>query len=140
MGFAGRIPSNSARLCGKAIHTGEANRTGHEGEGPSKATTKCLTKRLYIPAQNSFIGTAMRVIEVQVSRTDFAKTLVDMREWLDKNDRPLVRFQTEGKVDTITLKVHFEHANDLAERFPRAFRRAFPARFPRLLRGLNHRT
>ena len=63
----------------------------------------------------------MRVIEVQVSRTDFAKTLVDMREWLDKNDRPLVRFQTEGKVDTITLKVHFEQANDLAERFRRAF-------------------
>lgn len=63
----------------------------------------------------------MRVIEVRVDRADFDKTLAHMREWLDRNRRPLVRFQTDGDERAITIKVQFEEANDQAERFRRAF-------------------
>jgi hypothetical protein len=38
----------------------------------------------------------MRVVHVQVARNEFADTLGKMREWLDRHDRPLVRFETES--------------------------------------------
>jgi hypothetical protein len=58
----------------------------------------------------------MRIVEVRSDRVDFPKTLGAMREWLDQNGRPLVRFETEADGDTILIKVRFD-ADDLAERF-----------------------
>ena len=47
--------------------------------------------------------------------------LADIREWLDRNDRPLVRFETEPEEgNALTIKVQFE-ANDLAEQFRQSF-------------------
>jgi hypothetical protein len=37
----------------------------------------------------------MRVVHARLSRADFAKRLGEMREWLDRHNRPLVRFETE---------------------------------------------
>jgi hypothetical protein len=62
----------------------------------------------------------MRVVHVRVRRANFAKALGDMREWLDRNKSPLVRFETEFDGDTISVKVKFD-ADDLAEQFRRAF-------------------
>ena len=62
----------------------------------------------------------MRVVHVLVRRADFPKALGDMREWLDGNKSPLVRFETEFDGDTISIKVKFD-ANDLAEQFRQAF-------------------
>ena len=39
----------------------------------------------------------MRVVHVRVSRADFTDNLGEMREWLDRQNRPLVRFETEGR-------------------------------------------
>ena len=39
-----------------------------------------------------------------------------MREWLDRHNRPLVRFETEAAAGTITVKVQFD-SDDLAELF-----------------------
>ena len=50
----------------------------------------------------------MRVVELHVSRAAFADALSSMRSWLDHNDRPLVRFETEIDGDAILVKVHFE--------------------------------
>ena len=68
----------------------------------------------------------MRVIEVRVNRPDFAKMLGEMREWLDHQDRPLARFETEADGDIITIKVQFD-ANDVAEQFRQAFRGHYDA-------------
>jgi len=46
----------------------------------------------------------MRVVYARVSRADFAKSLGEMREWLDRHNRPLVRFETEAEAGTITVK------------------------------------
>jgi hypothetical protein len=68
----------------------------------------------------------MRVIEVRVNRADFANTLAEMRQWLDRKSRPLVLFETESDGDIISIKVKFE-ANDLAEQFRQAFRGSYGA-------------
>ena len=51
----------------------------------------------------------MRVVELHVSRAAFADALSSMRTWLDHNDRPLVRFETEIDGDAILVKVLFEN-------------------------------
>jgi len=51
---------------------------------------------------------AVRVVELHVSRAAFADALSSMRSWLDHNDRPLVRFETEIDGDAILVKVQFE--------------------------------
>jgi hypothetical protein len=43
-----------------------------------------------------------------------------MREWLDRNHRPFVRFETESTGDSITIKVRFD-ADDLTENFCQSF-------------------
>jgi hypothetical protein len=68
----------------------------------------------------------MRVIEVRVNRADFANTLAEMRQWLDRKNRPLVQFETESEGDIIGIKVKFD-ANDLAEEFRQAFHGSYGA-------------
>ena len=58
----------------------------------------------------------MRVVHVRVSRADFADKLGEMREWLDRQNSPLVRFETAGDGDTINILVQFD-GDDLAEQF-----------------------
>ena len=63
----------------------------------------------------------MWIVHVRVSQASFAKILADMREWLDRHNRPLVRFETEADPGgTINIKVQFE-SDDLAERFQQEF-------------------
>jgi hypothetical protein len=45
-----------------------------------------------------------------------------VREWLDRNNRPLVRFETETDDDTILIKVQFDD-DALAEAFRKEFGR-----------------
>ena len=68
----------------------------------------------------------MRVAEVRVVRASFADVLGAMREWLDRNDRPLAHFETEADENggVITIKARFE-SDDLAELFRRAFNGTF---------------
>jgi hypothetical protein len=66
----------------------------------------------------------MRVVYARVTRADFAKSLGEMREWLDRYQRPLVRFETEAVGDTITVKVQFD-SDDLAELFRQAFQGSY---------------
>jgi hypothetical protein len=66
----------------------------------------------------------MWVIHVQVVRDEFVNILGKMREWLDRHNRPLVRFETESVGDRITVKVQFD-AGDLAELFSRDFDGAY---------------
>jgi hypothetical protein len=68
----------------------------------------------------------MRVAEVRVVREGFADVLGAMREWLDRNDRPLAHFETEADENggVITIKARFE-SDDLAELFQRAFNGTF---------------
>jgi hypothetical protein len=66
----------------------------------------------------------MRVVHVQVARNEFADTLGKMREWLDRHDRPLVRFETESVDGRITIKVQFD-PDDLAELFRQEFEGAY---------------
>jgi len=68
----------------------------------------------------------MRVVHLHVSRPDFAHTLGEMREWLDRNNRPLVRFQTNGENASVNMKVHFD-SDDLAELFREHFRGSYGA-------------
>jgi hypothetical protein len=68
----------------------------------------------------------MRVIEVRVNRADFANTLAEMRQWLDRKNRPLVHFETESDGGIISIKVKFD-ANDLAEQFRQAFHGSYGA-------------
>jgi len=51
-------------------------------------------------------------------------TLGKMREWLDSQNRPIVRFETEGDGDTITISVQFD-SDDLAELFRQAFQGSY---------------
>ena len=62
----------------------------------------------------------MRAVHVQVIRLEFANTLGKMREWLDRHNRPLVRFETESVGDRITVKVQFD-TDDLVELFRQEF-------------------
>jgi hypothetical protein len=62
----------------------------------------------------------VRVVHVRVARADFAKSLGEMREWLDRHKSSLVRFETAADGDMLTVKVQFD-SDDLAERFRRAF-------------------
>jgi hypothetical protein len=56
-----------------------------------------------------------------VVRAGFADVLGAMREWLDRNDRPLAHFETEADDGSIiTIKVRFDR-DDLAELFRQAF-------------------
>jgi hypothetical protein len=57
----------------------------------------------------------MRVAHVRVPRAAFADTLGEMREWLHRHKRPLVRFEDEGDGDTITISGQFD-SDDLARR------------------------
>ena len=66
----------------------------------------------------------MRIVHVRVPRADFADKLGEMREWLDSNNRPLVRFETKGDSTSIEIKVHFD-SDDLAELFRRDFRGSY---------------
>jgi hypothetical protein len=66
----------------------------------------------------------MRVVHVRVPRVAFADTLGKMREWLDRNGRPLVRFETETDGASILINVQFE-GEDLAEGFRQAFRASY---------------
>jgi hypothetical protein len=50
----------------------------------------------------------MRVVQVTVGRAAFADMLGAMRAWLDRNNRPLVRFETATEADTIIIKVQFD--------------------------------
>jgi hypothetical protein len=45
-----------------------------------------------------------------------------MRDWLERNSRPLVRFETETDADTILIKVQFDDGA-LAEAFRQEFGR-----------------
>lgn len=63
----------------------------------------------------------MRTVHVSSSRTEFPKLLAAMREWLDRNGRPLVRFETESVGDSITIKISFDD-DRLADRFRRSFK------------------
>ena len=51
---------------------------------------------------------AMRDVQVLVSRVGFAENLGAMRDWLDRNNRPLVRFETTSDGDNIVMKLHFD--------------------------------
>ena len=62
----------------------------------------------------------MRVVQVAASRAAFADTLGAMRDWLDRNNRPLVRFETATEGETITITVQFED-DALGEAFRQDF-------------------
>jgi hypothetical protein len=62
----------------------------------------------------------MRVVQVSVSRAAFADTLGAMRDWLDRNNRPLVRFETQTEGETIILTMQFDD-DALADAFRQAF-------------------
>ena len=66
----------------------------------------------------------MRVIEVMATRAAFGDLMADMRQWLDRNECPLVRCETERGGIRILVKAHFED-NALAERFRQAFRGSY---------------
>jgi hypothetical protein len=65
----------------------------------------------------------MRVVHVRVARADFADKLGEMREWLDGQNHPLVRFETEADTDII-MKVQFD-SDGLAELFRQAFQGSY---------------
>ena len=63
----------------------------------------------------------MRVVYVRVRRIDFSKILGAMREWLDRKNCRLERFETEaGEEGGIIVKTQFDDAI-LAEQFRREF-------------------
>ena len=63
----------------------------------------------------------MRVVHVRVSQVDFAEILAAMREWLDRNNCWLERFETEaGDGGSVIVKAQFAD-DDLAELFRREF-------------------
>ena len=66
----------------------------------------------------------MRVVHARVARGDLAKSLGEMREWLDRHKHPLVRFETEMHRGTIMIKVQLD-GDDLAEQFRKAFRGSY---------------
>jgi len=74
----------------------------------------------------------MRIVEVRSERAAFPRTLGAMREWLDRNGRPLVRFETatDDSSGIITVDVQFD-SDDLAELFRQSFEGSY-ARQPEL--------
>jgi hypothetical protein len=79
----------------------------------------------YTVAVSAFYrGAPVRVVHVLVRRVDFAKSLGEMREWLDRHKHPLVRFETAADGDTLTTKIQFE-GDDLAEQFRPAFQGSY---------------
>ncbi|MBV9018703.1 MAG: hypothetical protein JO058_23895 [Alphaproteobacteria bacterium] len=66
----------------------------------------------------------MRIIEVRSGRVEFPEILAAMREWLDRHERPLVRFETRTDGDLITMKIHL-NSDDLAELFRQSFHGAY---------------
>ena len=65
----------------------------------------------------------MRVIEVRVERSNFAQTLSDMREWIDRNRADPVHFESTGDGDgSILVRLEFSRAE-----LGVAFRRHWPA-------------
>ena len=66
----------------------------------------------------------MRVIEVMATRAVFTDLMGDMQQWLDRNECPLVQYETERDGIRILVKVQFED-NALAERFRQAFRGSY---------------
>ena len=82
-------------------------RAAAERRGPDQAARCGGGDRLRLPHD---------VRHVRVSRADFADKLGEMREWLDRQNSPLVRFETAGDGDTINILVQFD-GDDLAEQF-----------------------
>ena len=68
----------------------------------------------------------MRVVHLHVPRPDFTHTLGEMREWLDRNNRPLVRFETKGESASVNIRLHFD-SDDMAELFRQDFRGSYAA-------------
>ena len=68
----------------------------------------------------------MRTVEVRSGRAAFPEMLGAMREWLDRNSRPLVRFETETNGAIVVIKIRFD-ADDLAEGFRRSFKGCYDA-------------
>ena len=66
----------------------------------------------------------MRVVHVRVARADFAKSLGEMREWLDRHKSRWSGFETETHRGTIMIRVQLD-TDDLAEQFRRAFRGSY---------------
>jgi hypothetical protein len=64
----------------------------------------------------------VRVVQVRVSRAVFDETLAAMRDWLDRNNRPLARFETETDDDNILINVQFDD-DALGEAFRQEFGR-----------------
>jgi hypothetical protein len=68
----------------------------------------------------------MRTVEVRSDRAAFPEMLGAMREWLDRNSHPLVRFETEANGDIVKIKVRFDE-DDLAEGFRQSFNGCYDA-------------
>jgi hypothetical protein len=64
----------------------------------------------------------VRVVQVRVSRAVFDETLAAMRDWLDRNNRPLARLETETDDDNILINVQFDD-DALGEAFRQEFGR-----------------
>jgi hypothetical protein len=64
----------------------------------------------------------VRVVQVRVSRAVFDETLAAMRDWLDRNNRPLARFETKTDDDNILINVQFDD-DALGEAFRQEFGR-----------------
>ena len=63
----------------------------------------------------------MRVVHVRVSQADFRAIIEAMREWVDRYNCWLERFETEaGEGGSIVIKARFTE-DDLAELFRREF-------------------
>ena len=63
----------------------------------------------------------MRVIHVRADRTDFAQILSAMREWLDRKNCRVERFETEaGDGGSVIIMAQFDD-DLLAELFRREF-------------------
>ena len=62
----------------------------------------------YIAAVSTFPWEPlMRVVHVRIARADLAKSLGEMREWLDRHKTPLVRFETQMHRSTIMIKFNW---------------------------------
>ena len=63
-----------------------------------------------------------RFVHVRVSQDDFGEIIGAMREWVDRNNCWLERFETEaGDGGSVIIKAQFTE-DDLAERFRSEFR------------------
>ena len=66
----------------------------------------------------------MWIVEVRSARAKFPQTLGEMREWLDRNNHPLIRFETETDKSGIMIRVQFD-ADDVAEQFRHSFQGSY---------------